>query len=228
MSSSTQQIAADVMLMSFPWRTLGIDFRRNVTLLRLSDRRVVVHSTAKFTAEDIAIIRRFGEPAWLVDATLMHDTFAKEGRASLPEIPYLAPKGFTQRSGVPAELLSPAPAAWAEEIDVLKVDGVRTNEHALFHRRSRTLILADLFFSFPAQTQGWPRFFVRHLMRLPRLFGISAFYRRLIIEDKPAFARSIETLLELDCDRLIVAHWKPVETEAKRVVKEAVAEYQNQ
>ena len=109
MSTSTQQIAPDVLLMTFPWRALGIDFRRTVTLLRLSDGRVVIHSTAKFTDEDIAAIRRFGEPAWLVDATLMHDTFAKEGRARLPGIPYLAPKGFTERTGVPAEIIVAAP-----------------------------------------------------------------------------------------------------------------------
>src|SRR5206468_2432768 len=72
------RIADDVMLMSFPWRTLGIDFRRNVTLLRLADGRVVVHSTAPFTEQDIAVIKRFGEPGWLVEATLMHDTFSKE------------------------------------------------------------------------------------------------------------------------------------------------------
>jgi hypothetical protein len=113
------------------------------------------------------------------------------------------------------------------EIDVLKIDGVRTNEHALYHRRSRTLVVADLFFSFPAETSGWPRFFVRHLMRLPWLFGISAFYRRLIIENKLAFARSMEALIQLDCDRLIVAHWKPIETQAKRVLEQAVAEYRN-
>jgi hypothetical protein len=74
-----RQLSDDVVVMSFPWRTLGIDFRRNVTLLRLSDGRVVIHSTAPFTDEDIAAICRFGEPAWLVEATLMHDTFAKEG-----------------------------------------------------------------------------------------------------------------------------------------------------
>ena len=227
MSTSTQQIAPDVLLMSFPWRALGIDFSRIVTLLRLSDGRVVVHSTAKFTEEDIAAIRRFGEPAWLVDATLIHDTFAEQGRAGLPGIPYLAPKGFTKRSGVPTEPLWPPPAAWAAEIDVLKIDGVRMNEHILYHRRSHTLVLADLFFSFPVETRGWPRFFVRHLMRLPRLFGISAFYRRLIIENKQAFARSMEGLLELDCDRLIVAHWKPIETQAKRVLEQAIAEYRN-
>ena len=217
------RITDDVTLISFPWRTLGIDFRRNVTLLRLADGRVVVHSTAPFTEQDIAAIRRFGEPGWLVEATLMHDTFAKEGRAALPNIPYLAPEGFAKASGVQTESLLPPPRDWDGEIDVFKIDGVRMNEHALFHRRSRTLVVADLFFSFPEETSGWPRFFVRHLMRLPRLFGISSFYRGLIIQDKLAFERSMCALLNLDFERLLVAHYEPIETEAKRVVEEAVA-----
>ncbi len=101
MSAGTgwRQLTDDVALISFPWRTLGIDFRRNVTLLRLADGRVVIHSTAPFTEQDIAAIRRFGEPSWLVEATLMHDTFAKEGRAALPHILYLAPVGFARPAG---------------------------------------------------------------------------------------------------------------------------------
>jgi hypothetical protein len=217
-----RRIADDVMLISFPWRTLGIDFRRNVTLLRLADGRVVVHSTAPFTEQDIAAIRRFGEPSWLVEATLMHDTFAKEGRKALPDIPYLAPDDFAKATEVPTESLLPPPREWDGEIDVLRVDGVRMNEHALFHRRSRTLVVADLFFSFPEETSGWPRFFVRHVMRLPRLFGISSFYRRLIIQDKPAFKRSMHALLNLNFERLIVAHWKPLEINAKSAVEQAL------
>src|SRR5437899_11724455 len=217
------RIADDVMVMSFPWRTLGIDFRRNVTLLRLADGRVVVHSTAPFTEQDIAVIKRFGEPGWLVEATLMHDTFAKQGRAALPNITYLAPDGFAKATEVPTESLLPPPQEWDGEIDVFKIDGVRMNEHALFHRRSRTLVVADLFFSFPEETSGWPRFFVRHLMRLPRLFGISSFYRGLIIQDKLAFERSMCALLNLDFEGLLVAPYEPIETEAKRMDEEAVA-----
>ncbi|PYK47273.1 MAG: hypothetical protein DME20_12635 [Verrucomicrobia bacterium] len=217
-----RRIADDVMLMSFPWRTLGIDFRRNVTLLRLADGRVVVHSTARFTEQDIAAIRRFGEPSWLVEATLMHNTFAKEGRKALPNIPYLAPDGFAKASGVQTDSLLPPPRDCDSEIDVLRIDGVRVNEHALFHRWSRTLVVADLFFSFPEETSGWPRFFLRHVMRLPRLFGISSFYRRLIIRDKLAFERSMNALLNLDFERMIVAHWKSLDTNAKRAVEQVL------
>ena|SRR5690349_7247013 len=228
MSSSIQQIADDVLLMSFPWRLFGVNFKRNVTLMRLSDGRVVVHSTAKFSAEDVVMIRRFGEPAWLVDATLVHDTFAKEGRAALPNIPYLAPEGFTKVSGIPTQPLSAPPPDWAGEIDVLKLEGMRMKEHVFFHRRSRTLVAADLFLSFPENAQGWTRFFVHHFMGVPRMFGLTWFYRLIMIQDRKAFGRAMHQLVKFDFDRLVVAHWKPIETGAKPVVEQASEEFLSQ
>ena len=216
-----RQITDDVVVMSFPWRVLGIDFERNVTLLRLSDGRVVIHSTAPFTAEDIAAIRHFGEPAWLIDATLMHDTFAKHGHAAFPDLPYLAPNGFTKASGITTEQLDSLPSDWQGEIDVLKLDGNRMNEHVFFHRRSATLVVADLFFSFPSDTRGWARFFVRHITRLPRLFGISVFFR-LTINDRRAFERSTKTLLRWNFERIVVAHMEPVIKEARAAVERAL------
>jgi hypothetical protein len=219
-----RQLSDDLVLVSFPWRTLGIDFRRNVTLLRLSDGRLVIHSTAPFTEGDVAAIRGFGEPAWLIEATLLHDTFAKEGRAALPGLPYLAPDGFANGSGVLTGSLCPPPSDWEGEIDVFKIDGVKKNEHVLFHRRSRTLVVADLFFSLPPETRGWPRFFARHIMRLPRLFGISAFFR-LTISDRRAFERSVNVLLDLDFDKVVVAHWEPLLSAAKPSVEQALRDF---
>jgi hypothetical protein len=217
-----RQLADDVALISFPWRTLGIDFKRNVTLLHLGDGRVIIHSSARFTGQDVAAIRRFGQPKWLVEATLMHDTFAKEGHQAFPDLRYLAPEGFAEASGISTTSLCPPPSDWTGEIDVFKIDGVRSTEYALFHRRSRTLVVADLFFSLPQDIRGWPRFFVRHFMRLPRLFGVSAFFRLFAVRDKEAFKRSVSALLALDFERLVVAHSEPVDKDAKRVVEQAL------
>lgn len=224
MSSGTiwRQLADDVALISFPWRTLGVDFKRNVTLLRLRDGRIVVHSSAPFLEQDVANIRRFGQPAWIAEATLMHDTFAKEAHNAFPDLPYLAPEGFAEVSGISTRPLCPSPSDWAGEIDVLKIGGVRSNEHALFHRLSRTLVVADLFFSFPKDVQAWPRFFVHHCMRLPRLFGVSALFRLFVVRDKHAFNDSINAVLALDFDRLVVAHSEPIEKHAKRPVEQAI------
>lgn len=217
-----RQLAEDVAVLRYPLRALGIAFWRHVTLLRLRDGRLVIHSTADFTQEDIAAIKRFGQTAWLIEATLIHDTFAKEARAAFPGIPYLAPAGFEKISGIPTQPLLPPPADWTGELEVLKIDGLRkVDEHAFFHRASRTLVLADLLFHFPEDARGWTRFFVRRLMRLPRLLGISALFR-LMIRDQEAFARSMRTLLEWDFVQIVVAHGEPITKDAKAVFAQAL------
>ena len=216
------EIAPGVAVMQYPLRAFGIDFQRCVTLLRLADGRVVIHSSAPFTAEDVAAIRRFGIPSWLVEATLMHDTFARRVRAVFPDIPYLAPDGFAKLTGVPTQLLYPPLPDWTGEIEVLKIEGLRKiNEHALFHRASRTLVLADLLFHFPAESRGWPRFFARHIMRLPRLSGVSAFFR-LMIRDRAAFALSMKKMLEWDFEQIVVGHGDPIQNHAKTMLTQAL------
>lgn len=219
-----RQIAPEVALLQYPLRAFGVNFGRNVTLLRLRDGRIVVHSTAPFSPTDVAAIRRFGEPAWLVDATLLHDTFAKPARAAFPAIPYLAPPGFEQASGVATQPLHPPPPEWAGEIDVIAIDGLRKiREHAFFHRASGTLVLADLLFHFPGETRGWPRFFVRSVMRLPQLRGISTFFR-LMIRNREKFTRSMERILALEFTRIVVAHQAPFEGEARPALVRALEE----
>ena len=217
-----REIAQGVAVMQYPLRAFGIDFHRCVTLLRLTDGRVVIHSSAPFAAEDVEAIRRFGEPSWLVEATLMHDTFARTVRAIFPGIPYLAPDGFAKLSGVPTQPLDPPPPDWAGEIGVLRVGGLRKiNEHAFFHHASRVLVLADMLFHFPAESRGWPRFFAQRIMRLPRLVGISAFFR-LMIRDQEAFALSMKKMLEWDFEQIVVGHGGPIEKNAKAIFAQAL------
>jgi hypothetical protein len=88
-----------------------------------------------------------------------------------------------------------------------------------------TLVVADLFFSFPRETRGWARFFVRHIMRLPRLFGVSLFFRVLVIRDRKAFESSMHALLQLNFEHIIVAHREPVEKDARATVERALRDH---
>jgi hypothetical protein len=213
-----RQLAPDLWLGQYPQRLLGIDFGRNVTIVRLKDGRLVVHSTAPFTAEDLLAIRELGEPAWLLDATLFHDTYAKQGCAAFARIPYLAPRGFRQITGVTTQPLDIPPAEWQGELDLVGIEGVpKTREHVFFHRASRTLIVCDLLFHFPADSRGWTRLFVRHVMRLPRLVGMS-FFLRMMVKDRAAFVDSLQRILEWDFDRIVVGHGEPVCENARQTL----------
>lgn len=216
-----QQLGPEVALLKYERRRFGIDFGRVVTLMRLRDGRLVLHSTAPFAPDDVVAIRRFGEPAWLVEATLIHDTFARAGQLAFPGIPYLTP---APSAGVAATALDSPPRDWVGEIDLIRIDGLRRiDEHAFFHRVSRTLVLTDLLFHFPAEMRGWPRFFVQKFMRLPRLVGISFLFRSLI-RDEELFARSIEKILAWDFSQIVVAHREPIVEEARSVFVRALRE----
>jgi hypothetical protein len=218
------QLSEDVAVMQFPMRAFGIDFLRNVTLLRLRNGSLIIHSTAPFEPDDESAIGRFGEPGWLVEATVMHDTFAKKARATFPTVPYLAPPGLRKSGTLAVQPLHPAPDGWSDEVEVLEMEGLRwPNEHVFYHRAARILVVADLLFHFPPDTHGWPRFFVRHVMRLPRLVGISSFFG-MMIRDKEAFSRSIRKLLERDFQQIAVAHAEPLRRDGKVVLMEACRE----
>ncbi|MEO6054976.1 MAG: hypothetical protein ABIP97_13295 [Chthoniobacterales bacterium] len=217
-----KQLAENLWLLTYPLPMLGADFHRNVSVIRLTSGPVVIHSTAPFTASDIAAICVAGRPGWIVDSLLRHDTFAKEGRAAFPDIPFLAPEGFSDVVKFPTSPITPAPAEWNGELEVLEIQGIPTwKETVFFHRPSRTLIVADLLFHFGKQAPLWTKI----LSRLAIIGGDPGMSRpfKSAIQDRAAFKRSIATMLEWDFDRLIVGHGIPIESGARHRVISALS-----
>ncbi len=209
-------------MLRYPLRLLAVEIGRTVTVIRLASGKVILHSTAPFTADDLAAIGAAGEIGWLVDVSNFHDSLAKQGRAALPDVPYLAPEGFSKYSGVDTEPLSPPPEQWASDLEVLEVAGMpRVREHVMFHRPSGTLIVADLLFNFGRGGSLWTRLFARYVMRLKNFIGMSPFFR-LMIRDRQAFRRSMATMMAWDFDRVIVAHGGMIERGGKARLREVL------
>ena len=217
-----QPVADNLWVIHYPLTMLGADLKRVVTIIRLRSGEVVVHSTGPFTSQDAADIRKLGQPGWLLDTMLRHDTFAKEGRETFPGIPYLAPAGFSELAGIGTEPLVPAPAAWGDEVETLRLEGVPSmEEHVVFHRPSRTLIVADLFFNFGPQAPAWTRFLMLLAVGRKHDPGMAR-SMRLTVKDKAALKRSLAAMMAWDFDRVIVGHGETVETDGKRQVADAL------
>jgi hypothetical protein len=218
-----QALAENIWVWRFPLVLLGTRIGRVVTVIRL-ERRLLLHSTAPFSAEDVAAIRQLGEPGWLTEATLFHDTFARQGCSAFPNVPYLAPEGFDQLAQVRAVPLVP-PEEWSGEVELLELKGIpKIRETVLYHRPSRTLVVADLVFNLgPGPgTPAWTRLFMRCVGGVKCSLGMSRFFR-FMIRDREAFQQSLRTMMEWDFDRLIVAHGDVVENGAKEKLKQAFA-----
>jgi glyoxylase-like metal-dependent hydrolase (beta-lactamase superfamily II) len=217
-------IAPGLWTLRYPLSVLGTRHGRTTTVIRLASGKLVIHSMAPFTAEDIARIRSAGTPAWLVEAMLLHDTYAAAGRASFPDLPFLGPPGFGGVVKFPVAPLLPAPEEWRGEIQVVRLRGApRLEEHAFLHLPSRTLVVADLVFNFSAAETGWDRFFHRHLAGFKRYPGMSRIFR-WFISDRAAFRESIGELLALDFDRIIPGHGEIIESGGKEQLRRAMAD----
>ena len=218
-----EQIAADVWQLRYALPVLGNELGRAVTVVRLASGKLVIHSTGPFTSEDIQAIRRVGDPGWILDATLFHDSFAKEGCRAFERVPYLAPPRFPSVAEVQTRPLFPPPAEWSGELDVFPLAGMpKVQEHIFFHRPSRTLIVCDCLFNFGASRSAWSRFFVRYVMQLRNGVGMSFFFR-MSIKDRAAFKESVRPILACDFERIIVGHGEVIAHDAQRVFREELS-----
>jgi hypothetical protein len=216
------QLAENLWLKGYPLKIFGTDHGRNVSVIRLSSGKLIIHSMAQFTPADVAEIHALGTPAWLVEAMLLHDTYAKEGRDAFPSLPFLGPPGFSDIVGFPTLPLLPAPEEWREEIEVFEIAGApKLKEYAMLHRPSRTLIVADVIFNFRPDETGWNRFFHRYIAGFKRYPGMSRVFR-LFVKDRAAFAASIHRILAADFERIIVGHGQVIETDGKALLQRAI------
>jgi len=205
-----QLLGENLWWCGYPLTLLGADLRRNVSVIRLANKDLVIHSTAPFTGEDVERISKLGRVRWVLDAMLDHDTFARDGKKAFPDAVFLAPEGFSERVGFRCGAIVPPPPEWGEELQVIRIEGVPAYlEHAFFHQPSRTLIVADLIMNFDEVPSPWTRLLVRAGIGRCSSPGTS---RRLkfSIRDKEAFRRSVARMMEWDFERVIVGHGNPL------------------
>ncbi|MGI9242128.1 MAG: hypothetical protein ACR2RV_15120 [Verrucomicrobiales bacterium] len=220
-----EEIAPDFFLQRHPLRMAGCQMGRIVSVIRLGSGKLVIHSTAKFSESHVKEIEGLGEPGWLVEATYFHDTCARVGREAFPDIPYLVPPGFEGAGGLATSVLCPAPAEWGEELQVIEIGGMpKVREHAFYHRPSKTLILADLMFNLPPEVGRWTQIFLRATAGIRNYPDMSRLFR-LMIKDRGEFISSMQRIIDLDFDKIVVAHGDPIIDDAKSRLLEVLVKH---
>jgi hypothetical protein len=191
-----------------PLRFVGLEIGARMTVARLPDGRLWLHSPIAASEDLVRAVRAEGAIACIVAPNRLHHLFVSDWRSLAPEArSFIAPGLAAKRPDLArATPLADAPdPEWAEVFDQVLVDGMPyVNEVVFFHRATKTLVVADLAFNFGAESSPLTRFTFRMLGGYGRL-GPTALERGLV-RDRAAFRRSLERILEWPFGRVIVAH----------------------
>jgi hypothetical protein len=179
-----------------------------MTVVRLPDSKLLLHSPIEATADLIREVKALGPVAYLVAPNRLHHLFVGEWQRACPDAQlYVAPGLETKRAdlaiaGVLGDEVEPG---WQGVIDQVLLRGFPfANEVVFFHQPSATLIATDLAFNVGASSPPLTRLF----FRLGRTFGrlSPTLLERLLVRDRKAFRHSLERILEWPFERVVVAH----------------------
>ncbi len=129
---------------------LPLPFTTRMTVVRLSNGDLFLHSPIKFDERLAKQIRVLGTVRHLVSPNQFHYAHIGEWARAFPERVAWASPRVRQRARArrvdidfARDLDASAPDEWREEIDQLLFPGGYFKEFVFFHKTSRTLILAD-------------------------------------------------------------------------------------
>lgn len=213
----------NLMVVEAPLRDVPIN--RRMTVVRLDDGRLVIHSAIALDDASMARLEAWGTPAFLIVPNHFHRMDALVYRERYPEMVVIAgPTGRKKiERAVPVdggpELL---PAGLGLEGEPL--DGSKVGEMAFLvtHRDRRTLVLTDAMFNVPRQ-RGFGGF-VLWVLGSSGALKVTRLMRWFGVEDLEAFRAHLRRLAETPgLARLIVSHGAIIEDEVAERMRRALA-----
>lgn len=225
MDPGLEPLATDVWVARRPLRIAVGDIGARMTVLRLPDGSLLLHSPVQLDPALERALRELGPVRWIVGPSKAHHLFLGDHVKAFPDAALCGAPGLAEKRRDLAfqhVLATQPPPGWPESVKLQLVEGCPfMNEIALLHAPSRTLVLTDLVFNVP---RGGPN-------RAPLfhwLVGATGRFgpHRLIrfgIRDRAAARRSLDRILAWDFDRIVMSHGEVVETGGRRLLEQAFA-----
>lgn len=224
--AALRAIAADrIWVADAPHQLMGIEMGTRMTVVRLADGGLFLHSPVDLDAELRAGLEALGPVRYVVAPSRMHYLCVPPYVGAFPEAKFYGAPGVQERLkevSFQGTLGDRPPAEWEADLDQTLFGGApAVQEVVFFHRATRTLILTDLCFYLPAESPFGTRLFARFSGVYERL-GPTRLFRSLI-RDRAAARASIERILTWDFDRILLTHGKIVESGGRDRFRQAWA-----
>lgn len=216
-----------IWVREYPIRFAGMNLRARVTVVRLSDGSLFVHSPCEMDADTRAFISRLGRVSCIVAPGSYHFSHVASAQKAFAEAEtWICPGVELKQPDIVFDwMLGDRPdARWEADMDQVLVRGSRfITEVAFFHRKSRALILVDLIENVTDATPDvdWQlKIWWKVVFRMWNHPKPAPEYQ-MGWKDKAAAAASLERILAWDFERIIIAHGDLIEDNGKALAREA-------
>ncbi len=224
MPAALRQLAPDLWIADARVRNGPFEFGTRMTVIRLRDRGLVLHSPIRLVPELRGELAALGEVRAVIAPNRHHHLFAADYPAGYPDaLLFAAPGLATKRSDLKfaEELGDESPALWRAELEQHVFRGAPfVNEVVFFHPASRTVLFTDLVFNLARGDGNLPtRIFFGALGAAGR-FGPHRMMR-LFIRDRAAARESVARILGWDFERVTMTHGDVLERGGRDAVRRA-------
>jgi len=166
---------------------------RRMIVIRLSNNELVVHSPIYLEGAIKSEMDSLGELTTILVPNKWHTLEVKKVYDQYPHSKIFVSDGlqkeFSKRFPIHGTYEEDWTVPLSDELDVFSIEGLHNPEVVFFHKESKTLIVADVFFNFNHNDFSG---FTRPLMLLNKAtqFGTTLLYKWSMVKDKSLFKAS--------------------------------------
>lgn len=223
MNNVIEYIPNKIWIKEYPIHYAGTDFNSRMTIVRLVNGNLFVHSPCEIDSETKASIDSLGNVEFIVAPGSYHYLHVSSAQKAFPEAETFICPGIERKCpDIYFDWLlgDRSDQRWEGDFEQVLIRGNKYIwEVAFYHKSSKTLILVDLIENITDKTHdvSWTlKLWWKVVFRMWNNPKPAPEYQ-LGWKDKKAACKSIRKILEWDFERIIISHGDLIEENAKSI-----------
>ena len=214
-----------------PLNLLGIDFGTVMTIIRLQDHSLWIHSPIEPSNELVRHLDALGHVKAVVSPNTFQHLYADYFMDQFPDAHYFYAPGLEKKKPkmiakikVSDSLNFQSPPKWHDEVESLAITGMPfVNEYVFYHKASCTLVASDLLFNLKKKQQSFWHKLAFPIMGVDGKTPSQSRLFKYFIRDKQKYNEAIRKLEQWKIDRIIIGHGGLIEKSAQDLIPKLIA-----
>lgn len=226
MSAGLYPLGKDIWEVARPFRAGGMSIGTRMTVVRLGDGTLWLHSPVKIDDDLTRELETLGPVGHIVAPSKVHHLMVGGWVERYPEAALYGAPGLAKKRtdlSFRGMLGDEAPDAWTNDLQQIFLDGAPIVHETVFvHPKSSTLIVTDLVFNVGQPDDFWTK------LTLGGMLGATGGVRmsrtiKFSVRDRANFRKSVDRILERDFQQVTVTHGEVIRVDAKESLRQAAA-----